>query len=73
MATPGHVSYIYVPNLSTKSRTDAILLYEPASDHGDIVNVMFADGHTECIFTKIWLGMVAELHAGFNPPRPGHY
>jgi prepilin-type processing-associated H-X9-DG protein len=73
LAAGGHNSYIYVPNLSTSATADAVLLYEPAADHSDVSNFLFADGHEECVYKKQAAGMIAEINGGHNPPRPGHY
>ena len=70
----GHQSYIYVPNLSPAVDPKTVLVYEPLSLHnGDGMNVLYGDGHVEFVGAKQAAGIIAELKAGFNPPRPGHF
>jgi predicted Zn finger-like uncharacterized protein/prepilin-type processing-associated H-X9-DG protein len=72
LSSGGHESYVYIPNLSTSASADTIVLYEPLSDHnGAGMNVLFGDGHVE-FDTKVQAArMIAEIQAGFNPPRRG--
>jgi hypothetical protein len=37
------------------------------------MNVLFGDGHVEFILNPSASKIIAELKAGFNPPRKGHY
>jgi prepilin-type processing-associated H-X9-DG protein len=69
---PGHNSYVYVGNgLTTSASADAILLYEPLTDHsGDGCNFLFSDGHVEFESKGYAQAMINELQAGHNPPRP---
>jgi prepilin-type processing-associated H-X9-DG protein len=70
----GHESYIYVPNLNSSVDPRTVVLYEPLTDHsGDGMNVLFGDGHVEFDTKQQAAGMIAEIKAGFNPPRAGHY
>jgi prepilin-type processing-associated H-X9-DG protein len=73
LSSGGHLSYIYIPNLTTSASPEAVLLYEPLGDHGDETHILFADGHVEGNYKTMAAGIVAELKAGFNPPRKGHY
>jgi len=74
LSAGGHESYIYIPNLSSSASADTIVLYEPLSDHsGQGMNVLFGDGHVEFDTRQTAAGMIAEIQAGFNPPRRGHY
>jgi prepilin-type processing-associated H-X9-DG protein len=74
LSAGGHESYIYIPNLNSSASADTIVLYEPLSDHsGDGMNVLFGDGHVEFDVKQQAAGMIAEIQAGFNPPRHGHY
>ena len=74
LSTGGHESYIYVPNLTNLSSADTIVLYEPLIDHrNDGINILFGDGHVEFLRRGTANGMIAELKAGYNPPRRGHY
>jgi prepilin-type processing-associated H-X9-DG protein len=70
----GHQSYIYVPNLNPAVDPKTVLLYEPLSLHNGFgMNVLYGDGHVEFDDAKQAAGIIAELNAGFNPPRAGHY
>jgi hypothetical protein len=66
--------YIYVPNLPNVSGADTIVLYEPLTNRdGDGVNVLYHNGHVAFLDKTSALAVTAELQAGFNPPRLGHY
>ena len=72
-AKPGRCSYIYIGgNLNTTTATAAhIAAYEPLSNHsGTGINVLFGDGHVEWLDAKDAKHLLAELQAGYNPPRP---
>jgi prepilin-type processing-associated H-X9-DG protein len=74
LSSGGHESYIYVPNLNSAVSSDTVVLYEPLTDHNNAgMNVLFGDGHVEFDTRQTASGMIAELQAGFNPPRRGHY
>ena len=74
LSSGGHESYIYVPNLNSSVSAETIVLYEPLSDHaGQGMNILFGDGHVEFDPNPSAGRMIAELQAGFNPPRRGHY
>jgi prepilin-type processing-associated H-X9-DG protein len=73
LASGGHNSYVYVPNLSTSATADTVVLYERAADHSGGSEFLFADGHVESIYKTYAGGMIAEIKSGHNPPRPGHY
>jgi prepilin-type processing-associated H-X9-DG protein len=78
LSSGGHESYIYLPNAlpprgNSSVSADIIILYEPLTDHGDGMNVLFSDGRVKFVKRATAVGMIAELKAGFNPPRPGHY
>jgi prepilin-type processing-associated H-X9-DG protein len=66
-----HLSYVYTGNgLSVKSSADAVVAYEPLSNHGDGMNVLYADGHVQWLTARLGRRLMAELSAGHNPPRP---
>lgn len=72
-AKPGRCSYVLASplpstwNLLTPAH---ILAYEPLANHNrDGMNVLFGDGHAEWLARVHADHMVAELKAGFNPPR----
>jgi prepilin-type processing-associated H-X9-DG protein len=73
LSAGGHESYIYVPNLNSSVSPDTVLLYEPPTNHGSGSNILFGDGHVEFDPQTRAAAIIAELQAGFNPPRPGHY
>ena len=74
LSSGGHESYIYIPNLNTSASAQTVLLYEPLTDHsGAGMNVLYGDGHVEFDTRQQATGIIAEIQAGFNPPRPGHY
>jgi len=71
----GHLSYVYVGKGLTYSPNDntlagTVLAYEPLTNHGDGVNVAYADAHVEWHYPATGGKIVAELQAGHNPPRP---
>jgi prepilin-type processing-associated H-X9-DG protein len=46
----GHCSYIYLgQRLTTSADPTTVVLYEDPGDHGDGVNMLFADGHVEFV------------------------
>ena len=69
---PGHNSYVYViGSLPEKSVTPAhVLAHEPLRNHTDGMNVLYGDGHVDWIPNRDAIHLLAELRAGFNPPRP---
>jgi prepilin-type processing-associated H-X9-DG protein len=69
--TPRHNSYLYVVGsvpMQTMTRQH-VLAYE-TSMHPEGVNVLFGDGHVECLLKRQAEHLIAELQAGHNPPRP---
>ena len=68
----GHLSYVYVgKGLTMNSPANAVVAYEPLSNHGDGMNVLFADGHVQWWTPAQGAALLGELQAGHNPPRPG--
>jgi prepilin-type processing-associated H-X9-DG protein len=66
----GHLSYVYMPGLNVSSPADAVLLYEPLTNHSsDGTNVLFADGHVEFLLTSQAQPLITAVQAGRNPPR----
>ena len=47
----------------------AVLAYEPLANHGNGMNVLFADGRVEWIDPPRGRKLLAELDAGYDPPR----
>ena len=44
----GQLSYIYCgKGLTVNSGDDVVLMYEPISNHGDGITVLFADAHVD--------------------------
>jgi prepilin-type processing-associated H-X9-DG protein len=69
-AAAGHVSYVYTgQGLTLNSPPNAVVAYEPLSNHRDGMNVLFVDGHIQWLNPKQGARLVAELAAGHNPPR----
>ena len=71
----GHLSYVYVGKRLTNAAGSStlagtVLAYEPLTNHGDGVNVAYADAHVEWHYPATGGKIVAELQAGHNPPRP---
>jgi prepilin-type processing-associated H-X9-DG protein len=69
---PGHCSYTLASPLPAKH--DAItpshvLAYELQANHSDGAHVLFGDGHADLVPKAEAERIVAELKAGFNPPR----
>ena len=68
---PGQNSYVYVgagKTFSADART--ILAYEPLTNHdGDGGNFLFGDGHVEFLAKDAANSAIAEIQAGYNPPR----
>jgi len=69
LGVPGHLSYVYVPGLTTSASADAILLYEPLTNHTrDGINILFGDGHVEFLQRAAAEPMIKAVEAGQNPP-----
>lgn len=71
MSKPGHLSYIYVgKGFDVKTvRPDAVILYEPISNDGGGMNVLFGDGHIEFISAGNAATILRRLKAGVSPVR----
>ena len=64
------LSYIYAgKGMSIRTPPNAVLAYEPPANHGDGMNVLFVDGHTEWLNVAQGRKLLSELAAGSNPPR----
>ena len=70
MAGGGHVSYVYAgKGLTSQSPADAILAYEPMTNHsGDGTNILFGDGHVEFVTKNRAQALIRLVEAGQNPP-----
>jgi prepilin-type processing-associated H-X9-DG protein len=69
---PGHNSYVYVAgNQSDRTSTDTyVLAYEQPGNHANKgMNVLYGDGHVDWVPQAEATRVIAELQAGFNPPR----
>ena len=70
---PGHNSYVYVAgNQPDRTFTDTyVLAYEQPANHANKgMNILYGDGHVDWVTQAEATRVVAELQAGFNPPRP---
>jgi prepilin-type processing-associated H-X9-DG protein len=69
---PGHNSYVYVAaGAADQSHSSTfVLVYEPVGLHGPGMNVLYGDGHVGWVAQAEASRVIAELQAGFNPPRP---
>jgi prepilin-type processing-associated H-X9-DG protein len=71
MSTPGHLSYTYLRSgnrlSDIKHPAAEIVLYEQPNHFGGL-NAAFYDGHVEFIAGDKAMKVLAELHAGQNPP-----
>ena len=66
----GTPSYIYTgARLTAPLPQTAVVAYEPPAHHGDTGNVLFWNGTVQRLSGRQGQRMVAELEAGFNPPR----
>ncbi|HEY8665921.1 MAG TPA: H-X9-DG-CTERM domain-containing protein [Tepidisphaeraceae bacterium] len=69
VATPGHLSYIYLgKGFTSQCLPNTVLCYEPVTNHGDGSNVLFGDGHVEFMSAAQMKKIIADLNAGRNPP-----
>jgi prepilin-type processing-associated H-X9-DG protein len=65
----GHLSYVYTGKaMSLSSPATAVVAYEPPSNHGDGMNVLYADGMVRWLSSKEAMELLDELAAGHNPP-----
>ena len=75
LQAPGHCSYIYLGKdwMQDELTADVVLAYEPLSDHqNNGMNVLYGDGHVDFESLAYAKKVLAELNAGYNPPRPDH-
>lgn len=69
LSAGGHLSYVYTgKGMTLKSPANAVLAYEPLTNHGNGMNVLFADGRVNWIDPVQGRKLLAELAAGHNPP-----
>jgi prepilin-type processing-associated H-X9-DG protein len=70
LSAGGHLSYVYVgQKLNSSASVEAVVLYEPLTNHRDGANFLFADGHVEFMTNSAASAMIKQLEAGQNPPR----
>jgi hypothetical protein len=70
LSAGGHLSYIYIPNLNNSLPADAIVLYEPLSNHdNDGCNMLHGDGHIDFYTRAQAEKIIAQLKSGRNPAR----
>jgi prepilin-type processing-associated H-X9-DG protein len=75
LATPGHLSYVYVGETYTTAAlvnaATTVVLYEPLSNHGDGTNVLYADGHVAYLAAGPALALIPGLASATpNPAGP---
>ena len=65
----GHLSYVYVGRELTNNTSDAktVVVFEPFSNHGNGMNVLFGDGHVEFVDANRGARIAAEAAAGVRP------
>jgi hypothetical protein len=69
--TPGRNSYVYAASgAADQSNSSAfVLAYEPLNHHG-FMHVVYGDSQVGRLREPEASRVIAELNAGFNPPRP---
>ena len=69
LAKGGHLSYVYVgKGMTTAESAQAVLAYEPLTNHGNGIYVLFADGHVEFVDAGPARQLITDVEAGKNPP-----
>ncbi|HTL31284.1 MAG TPA: hypothetical protein VL282_18775 [Tepidisphaeraceae bacterium] len=71
-AAGGFSNYVYVAKsirMNTVRGSDYVTIYEPPTNHARGSNFAFLDGHVEMVPPARAQKIIAELNAGFNPPR----
>jgi prepilin-type processing-associated H-X9-DG protein len=72
LAQPGHISYIYIGRgfHAADVPTDAVIAYEPLSNHGaDGMNVLFGDFHVEWLSAAEAATILKQVAAKRSPVR----
>jgi prepilin-type processing-associated H-X9-DG protein len=69
----GHLSYVYVgaglgTNLATVNAPTTVLLYEPLTNHGDGINVLYADGTVQFLPRGAAQTMIAGMRPAATQP-----
>lgn len=69
MAVPGHVSYIYLgKGLTDKTvQPNQVIAYEPLANHGNGIDVLLGDGHSEFVDVKRANKIIADAKASTRP------
>jgi hypothetical protein len=71
LSNPLHLTYVYAGRGLVNPPKSAVLFYEPPTHHVEGgANVVFANGEVEWLGEKAAGKLIAEIQAGFNPPRP---
>jgi prepilin-type processing-associated H-X9-DG protein len=72
-APAGASNYVYVVKpirINSVPRPSAyVTIYEPPTNHVNLINFAYLDGHCESIPLARAQKIINELNAGFNPPR----
>lgn len=68
---PAGVPYVYVGRgMKNDIGVDVVVLHDRPGDHPDGMNFAFGDGHVQWHDLRTSKKILAELAAGYNPPRP---
>ena len=72
IATGNHLSYCYALDESfgfASLTADVIVAFEPLTNHGSTMNVLFGDGHVEMVETKRGQAIEADYRSTIRPLR----
>ena len=71
LSKPGHLSYVYV-GAAMDNKTvnqNAVVAYEPLTNHNDGANFLWGDGHVSFVNKTQAQNILDQLKAGKNPPK----
>ena len=63
------VVHLHRQGLTNAAGADTVVTYEPLTNHGDGMEVLYADAHVDFQNAVAARKIVAELQGGRNPPR----
>ena len=69
LARGGHESYVYLGKGMTVATTpaNAVIVYEPLSNHQTGMNVLLADGHVKFVDADVGTRLIAKASVGVFP------